>query len=143
MIIREMLISDHEALIQLFSNTPGVTVREADSKESTEKYLDRNPKLNFVAMEGSQLIGCVMCGHDGRRGYLQHLVVSEAFRGNGVGQHLFTKCIDALSLLEIEKTHIFVFKTNDLANDFWSKRGWQLRDDLNMYSYNTSSNINA
>lgn len=143
MIIRKMLISDHAALIKLFSDTPGVTVREADSKESTEKYLDRNPKLNFVAMEGSQLIGCVMCGHDGRRGYLQHLVVSETFRGNGVGQHLFTKCIDALSLLGIEKTHIFVFKTNDLANDFWSKRGWQLRDDLNMYSYSASSNINA
>ena len=143
MIIREMLLDDHQSLIELFRVTPGVTVREADSIEATEKYLERNPGLNFIATDGEEIVGCVMCGHDGRRGYLQHLVVRTEFRNNGLGQKLYTKCIEALSSVGIEKTHIFVFKTNNLANEFWSKRGWQLREDLNMYSYNASSNSNA
>lgn len=143
MITREMTIDDHESLLDLFSNTPGVTVREADSREATESYLIRNPGLNFVAIDGDRIVGCVMCGHDGRRGYLQHLVVSEEYRSRGLGQNLFAKCIGALAKLGIFKTHIFVFRNNELANSFWSKRGWQLREDLNMYSYNGSSNPNA
>ncbi|MGI1669933.1 MAG: GNAT family N-acetyltransferase [Neptuniibacter sp.] len=143
MIIREMLLSDHQSLIKLFRDTPGITVREADSLEATEKYLERNPGLNFIATEGEELVGCVMCGHDGRRGYLQHLVVREEFRSNGLGQNLYSRCIESLSSIGIEKTHIFVFKTNKLANEFWSKRGWQLREDLNMYSFNVSSDPNA
>ena len=141
--IREMILSDHPSLIELFSVTPGVTIREADSKEATAKYLKRNPGLNFVAIDGTELVGCVMCGHDGRRGYLQHLVVSEKYRNKGLGQKLYLKCIASLSFIAIEKTHIFVFKTNDLANEFWSKRGWQFRDDINMYSYNVSKNSNV
>ena len=143
MIMREMTIDDHESLLELFSKTPGVTVREADSREATKSYLLRNPGLNYVALDGERIIGCVMCGHDGRRGYLQHLVVSDQHRKSGIGQSLFKKCIDSLEKIGIVKTHIFVFKNNDLANTFWSKRGWQLREDLNMYSYNASSNQNA
>jgi predicted nucleic acid-binding protein len=48
MIIRELKIEDHEALIELFERTPGVTVREADTKDATEKYLIRNSGLNYV-----------------------------------------------------------------------------------------------
>ncbi len=143
MIMREMTINDHESLLELFSNTPGVTVREADSREATKSYLLRNPGLNYVALDGERIIGCVMCGHDGRRGYLQHLVVNEQYRKSGIGHSLFKKCINSLEKIGIAKTHIFVFKNNDLANTFWSNRGWKLREDLNMYSYNASSNSNA
>ena len=105
--------------------------------------MERNPRLNYIATDGAKVLGCVMWGHDGRRGYLQHLVVSKEYRNNGLGQRLYAKCIESLSLLGIDKTHIFVFKNNNLANDFWSKQGWQLREDINMYSYNVSSNPNA
>jgi len=141
--IREMTINDYDPLIALFKRTAGVSVREADSKESTTKYLERNAGLNFVAVVDSKIIGCVMCGHDARRGYLQHLVVDEACRRQGIGEKLFTTCVHSLQKIGIMKTHIFVFKTNPLANDFWRNQGWNLRDDLNMYSYNTSKNHNA
>ena len=141
--IREINIGDHNSLIELFENTPGVTVREADSREATEIYLQRNPGLNFIAEMDNKIIGCVMCGHDGRRGYLQHLVVRLEYRDQGLGRKLFSLCIDALGKMGINKTHIFVFKDNDLANKFWLGQGWSIRDDLNMYSYNATSNPNA
>ena len=141
--IREMKIDDYNDIIAMFSETPGVTVREADSKNATGTYLNRNQGLSFVATVDSRVIGCVMCGHDGRRGYLQHLVVMAGNRKQGVGEKLFTACIDALKEIGINKTHIFVFKTNGLANNYWINKGWNLREDIHMYSYNISPNKNA
>jgi len=140
--IREMTIDDYEDIIELFKQTPGITLREADSKLAVKNYLLRNPKLNFTAQVDDVTIGCVMCGHDGRRGYLQHLVVHPSFRKKGIGEMLLTLCIESLAKIGIEKTHIFVFKDNEIANLFWKNKRWQVRDDLNMYSYNSSSNNN-
>ena len=141
--IREMTIIDYDDILYMFESTPGLTVREADSRASTEVYLNCNPGLSFVAVVGSEVIGCVMCGHDGRRGYLQHLVVLPGNRNHSVGGKLFRSCLDALQKIGIQKTHLFVFKTNSLANRYWTNKGWQLRDDINMYSFNNSQHENA
>ncbi len=141
--IRELTMDYYDGIIEMFIATPGVTFREADSREAMERYLKRNPGLSFVAEEDSEIFGCILCGHDGRRGYLQHLVVRPEHRNKGVGEELVKKCIDALDKIGISKTHIFVFKTNDPGNSFWAGKGWQLREDVNMYSYNPSENVNA
>lgn len=141
--IRELTMDDYNGIINLFKSTPGITFREADSREATERYLKRNPSLSFIAEEDSKIIGCILCGHDGRRGYLQHLVVRPEYRNKGIGEALVKKCIDALGKVGISKAHIFVFKTNGIGNSFWTGKGWQFRDDVNMYSYNSSTNENA
>ncbi len=141
--IRPMDLSDHPQLIQLFEQTPGVTLRDADSIEATGRYLARNPGLNFVIEDKLNIVGCVMCGHDGRRGYLQHLIVSPNYRKQGLGEQLIEKCLNALKEIGIDKTHIFVFKDNGLANAFWASKGWALREDINQYSYTKSGRDNA
>ena len=141
--IREMTIKDYDNIIEMLKTTPNITFREADSKDSTKRYLERNPGLSFVAIHKSYIIGCVMCGHDGRRGYLQHLIVKPENRNQGIGKSLYTACIDSLKQIGISKTHIFVLKSNSLANSFWESKGWILRNEINMYSYNDSSNENA
>lgn len=141
--IREMMIEDYDALIVLFKETPGITVRDADSRESTKKYLERNPGLSFAAETDDEIIGCVMCGHDGRRGYLQHLVVKDQFREQGIGQRLVEKAIKALADIGILKTHLFVLSDNKIGNEFWQNRGWKLRGDICTYSYINSENKNV
>lgn len=141
--IREMTIEDYDDIFGMFEATPGVTVRDADSRAATENYLNCNPGLSFVARVDSEIIGCVMCGHDGRRGYLQHLVVRPGDRNYGVGEKLFRSCLDALQKIGIQKTHLFVLKTNVLANKYWTNKGWQLRDDINMYSFTDPQHENA
>ena len=141
--VREMTMDDYDEVIDMLRITPGITVREADSRNSTKRYLERNPGLSFVATIDDRIVGCVMCGHDGRRGYLQHLVVKPENRHQGIGKALFTACIDSLKKVGIDKTHLFVFKSNSLANAFWESNGWILRDEVNIYSYNVSPNENA
>lgn len=141
--IREMRIDDYDEVIAMFRQSPAIAVREADSRGGTEKYLKRNPGLSFVATVGSRVIGCVMCGHDGRRGYLQHLIVRPENREQGIGEKLCAAAIMGLQKVGISKTHIFVFKTNALAKKYWLKNGWSLREDINMYSLGDPTNEKA
>ena len=141
--IRTMNITDYDAVIELMRQTPGISFRDADSCESTVRYLERNPGLSFVCEADRQLVGCVMSGHDGRRGYLQHLVVLPAYRRQGIANALVDRCLSELEKLGIHKCHIDVFKTNALASVYWESHGWTLRTDINRYSFIRSGNENA
>lgn len=141
--IRPMTIADYDAVIDLMHQAPGVSVRDADSREAVNRYLERNPDLSFVACADQRIIGCIMSGHDGRRGYLQHLVVHPDHRRHGLGSELVRHCVDALRNLGIDKSHIDVLKTNPSGAGYWAKRGWVLRTDIDRYSYIRSGNSNA
>ncbi|MEO1591060.1 MAG: GNAT family N-acetyltransferase [Cyanobacteria bacterium J06632_22] len=138
-----MTLADHGAMVKLLAQTPGVTLREADSYGRTQAYLDRNPGLSFLARtEAGEVVGMVMCGHDGRRGYLQHLLVKPDYRGQGLAKALVQRCLDQLATLGIFKTHIFIRQENTTGEAFWQHLGWAERDDVKMYSFNRSSNPN-
>ena len=140
--ITEMVIEHYEDVLRLMQETPGITVRDADSREATERYLLRNPGLSFVAIDNEKLIGCVMCGHDGRRGYLQHLIVAIDYRNKGIGSTLSEKCLSKLEQIGTFKTHIDVLVDNNIANQYWSNRGWVKRTDILRYSFKKSNNGN-
>ncbi|HEY0287711.1 MAG TPA: GNAT family N-acetyltransferase [Pseudomonas sp.] len=141
--LRVMTINDYDAVLDLMKRTPGISLRNADSQAATAKYLERNPGLSFVAQVAGVLVGCVMCGHDGRRGYLQHLVVLPEHRRQGMATALVECCLSALEQLGIFKCHLDVLKTNTCAADYWSSRGWKLRTDIDRYSFTRPGNENA
>lgn len=138
--ITEMTIVDYPQIIELWASTEGLTLRDADSKSNIDSYLKRNPGLSFVAKEQGQIVAAVLAGTDGRRGYLQHLCVAKAQRSKGVGQTLVNRVIEALQLINISKTHLFVHNTNDYAQEFYQKSGWVARDEVCMFSFNSLDN---
>ncbi len=132
--IREMQPSDYAAVRALWEQTPGIGLSAADEPGAITSFLDRNPGLSFVASEGGRLVGTALCGHDGRRGYLYHLAVHSDARGRGIGSALVQRALDALSACGIVKCHLFVFRDNVPGNAFWTRTGWVLRKDLNVFS---------
>lgn len=141
--IRVMTSTDYDAVLTLMQGTPGISLRDADSRDATERYLVRNPGMSFVAEAEGQLIACVMCGHDGRRGYLQHWLVLPEYRRQGIAQALTQRCLDALAQLGIHKCHLDVFKTNTRAARYWQGQGWHLRTDIDRYSFTRPGDENA
>jgi len=129
-----MTIDDYDPVMALMKKTPGVTFRDADSYDDTRRYLERNPGLSFIAKVGNEIAGCIMSGHDGRRGYLQHLVVAPAHRRKGIAKALVESCLARLESLGITKSHIDVIKTNLEARKYWEHHGWILRTDIHRYS---------
>jgi len=132
--IREMVITDYEEMYNLWNSTPGVGLSSADELENIKTFLERNPGSSFVAEADNRLIGTVMCGHDGRRGYIYHLTVAEEYRRQGIAHSLIKKSLQRLKELGINKCHLFVFKNNTIGNRFWEGTGWTRRDELYIFS---------
>ena len=140
---RCMEITDYESIINLWQESEGLKLRDIDSREGISVYLLRNPKLSFVTEHEEEIIGTIMSGHDGKRGYIQHLAVSPKFRSSGIATNMLKLCITALKSSGIIKSHIHILNDNDSAKNFWSNRGWVKRTDIEVYSYINSNNENA
>src|SRR5580700_1170693 len=124
-----MTLDHHGDLIALWKATPGICIQEEDSKEGIARYLGRNPGLCFVAISGSQLVGSALCGHDGRRGYLQHVAVETGFQSRGVARQLVDRCFERLAQDGIRVCRLFALSDNLGGRRYWEKRGWRLRTD--------------
>lgn len=128
--ISSFTMADYDEVFALWQSTPGVGLSDADSREKIASYLARNPGLSFVARADGLLAGAVLCGTDGRRGYLHHLAVAAQFRRQGIGETLVDCCLRGLKDLDCLKCHIFVYDGNIEGRAFWERVGWKLRTDL-------------
>jgi len=101
-----------------------------DSREGIGRYLKRNPHTCFAAWEEDTLVGVILAGHDGRRGFLHHTAVHPLFRGRGIGTALVEAALEALKKEDITKVALVVFARNLEGNAFWEKLGFNAREDL-------------
>ena len=83
-------------------------------------------------MDG-RIVGSVMAGHDGKRGYIQHLAVDARARGQGIASRLVEMCLRALLAEGVEKSHVHVLKNNLSGREYWQRRGWFERSEVVMY----------
>jgi putative acetyltransferase len=130
--VRPFRVKDCDAVIALWRRTEGVGLNESDTRRAIAAYLRRNPNLSFVAEKDGRIIGAVLCGHDGRRGYLHHLAVSKRHRYRGIGRRLVNACLAKLRKAGIQKCNIFIFADNTAGMKFWAHTGWSLRTELRL-----------
>lgn len=130
-IYRIMNIDDYDAAYALWIKCGNGLNDKDDSREGIDKYLKRNPGTSFVAIIGEKVVGVILCGHDGRRGIIQHACVSPDCRRMGIGTELVNLALTALKEEGINKVLLVAFKKNEKGNAFWESQGFTLRDDLN------------
>lgn len=124
--IREMQRNDFAPVRELWEHTENIGLNESDTEPAIAAFLDRNVGLSAVAVgSASRIIGALLCGHDGRRGYLHHLAVARDARRQGVGQQLVEFCVAGLRREGIEKCNLFVLPGGREACAFWEHLGWQ------------------
>ncbi len=129
--IKKLTIDDYDKMYALWLSCKGMGLNDTDdSREGIRRFLDRNPDTCFGAFEADMLIGVILAGNDGRRGFIYHTAVSPEYRGNGVGTALVNAALEALGRLGITKTALVVFGKNEVGNAFWEKQGFTVRDDL-------------
>ena len=129
--IRLMNLSDYNDVYNLWINTPGMGLNTTDdSEEGIKKYLERNPNTCFVAENNGSIIGVIMSGHDGRRGFIHHTAVKVSERQHGIGSSLLEYAMTALKNEGINKVALVVFDENEIGNIFWERNGFACREDL-------------
>ena len=131
MVIRFMTIEDYEKVYQLWLSCIGMGLNNLDdSKDGIAIYLDRNPDTCFVAEKSDEIIGVIIAGHDGRRGFIYHTAVNPDYRNQGIATKLVNAAMDALKANGINKVALVVFDRNEVGNAFWEKVGFTAREDL-------------
>ena len=122
---------DYDGVYELWTNTPGMGINSTDdSREGVEKYIKRNPTTSFVALAEGKIVGAILAGHDGRRGFIQHIAVLSEFRKHGIASALVSKAMNALEEEGIHKVALLAFKKNELGNSFWDKMEFTVREDV-------------
>ena len=128
---RLMTIDDYDAVYALWRASDGIGLNDVDdSREGIARYLLRNPKTCFVATLNQRIVGVILSGHDGRRGFIYHLAVHPDCRRLGIARTLVQKATDALRECGISKVALLAFARNSGGNAFWEKMGFTAREDL-------------
>lgn len=134
--IRRMTLCDYEAAFALWRSLPGIGLDDAsDSRAGIAAFLRRNPGLSIVACDKAEIVGTVLVGHDGRRGFVYHLAVAPSHRHLGLGRTLVERALDALAARGIPKCTILVMRSNADGQAFWERLGWTRRDDLHVLQH--------
>ena len=129
--IRKMLVNDYEEVYALWMSCSGMGLNDLDdSREGIAKFLTRNPDTCFVAIEQGGVVGVILAGHDGRRGYIYHTSVHPDYRKRGIATKLVNTAMKALEVCGINKVALVVFARNQGGNSFWERTGFTIREDL-------------
>ncbi len=135
MTIRPMTKDDYDEVYEMWQTTSKRALSNADNREQIERYLDRNKGMSQVAVIDGKIVGTVLAGHDGRRGFIHHMAVMPQYRRKHIGHSLANKAIEKITAEGIDKTHIFCYQNNETGQDFWSDFGFKKRDDVFVYSF--------
>ena len=126
-----MILADYENVYQLWLSCKGMGLNNIDdSKEGISRFLKRNPETCFIAEENNNIIGVIIAGNDGRRGYIYHTAVNPDYRKRGIARDLLNVALEALGELDIIKVALVVFDRNEVGNAFWENQGFTKRNDL-------------
>ena len=124
--------ADYDAVEKLWRESDGVGLRADETRHWLARYLERNPGMSWLARDGSDVIGAVLGGHDGRRGYLYHLAIAASHRRRGIARALVAASLEVMAKHGIVRATVFVYDDNAAALDFWRTSGWHDRVDLRM-----------
>jgi ribosomal protein S18 acetylase RimI-like enzyme len=130
--IRPMELTDYDDVLALWRGTNGLG--GVDTRQEIDRYLARNPGFSQVAIVDGQVVGALLCGHDGRRGYIYRLAVAREHRRQGIGQRLVETCLELLRMVDISHVTIFILHDNTPAELFWKDLGWVERTDLKTFA---------
>ncbi len=124
--IRTYKQQDEQAVIELWTAVFGYPGPHNAPKLEIDRKLALQPDLLFVADLDGRVIGTVMAGYDGHRGWIYSLAVDENERGQGVGTALVRHAEAALAALGCPKVKLQVLAGNDAALAFYRKLGYSV-----------------
>lgn len=123
--VREFVADDIPGALTFWSSIDGLGLTESDNLQAIASFLERNPGFSSLALTASgEVIGAVLCGHNGRAAHLYHLAVSPSHRKLGVATSLLDYCYARLAHAQIPRCNIFVYTGNESGNAFWRRLGW-------------------
>jgi len=109
-----------------------LVVPQNDPIEDIQRKIEFQPELFFVALLNGKVIGSVMAGYEGHRGWLNYLAVLPEHQRHGYGRRLVEKTVDELKELGCLKVNLQVRKSNISAVKFYENIGFKDDDVVSL-----------
>ena len=129
--IREFRIEDYPAVRDLWE-AARLELRPGDDFEDIKLKLQRDPDLFLVTEHDSRLVGSVIGGWDGRRGWIYHLAVSPDYQRKGIGAELVKQLEERLAAKGAKMINAQIHKLNTGSTTFFKSMGYDERSHLIM-----------
>lgn len=128
-IIRPLTSDDYESCIALWRSA-GIEIRPGDERAGFDTMLARNPGLCLGVVVGEQLVGCVLGGWDGRRGWIHHLAIHPSFQRRGLGRCLLRELEKRFASLGAPIVNLLVVADNHKALAFYEQLGYRVKSQI-------------
>jgi hypothetical protein len=131
-LVRAYRDSDEQAVIRLWSEVLPNTAPHHDAATSLKQKLAQDPEWILVATIGSQIVGAVMGGFDGHRGWIYSLAVDAAYRRKGIGAGLVRRMEALLRERGCLKLNLQVRSSNSEVAGFYESLGFEVEPNISM-----------
>ena len=124
--------TDRLQVVELWRNVFGYETAHNEPNLTISKKIAINDGLFFVAVENSAIVGTIMAGYDGHRGWLYSVAVDPGKRLNGLGSSLVIHAEKALADLGCMKINLQLLATNEATAAFYKSVGYSVEPRLSM-----------
>ncbi|WP_250476389.1 GNAT family acetyltransferase [Caballeronia sp. INML1] len=136
MIIRAFDAGDRAAVIALwrdvFPEYADTSRPQRDPALSIANKMKTQPELFFVGALDGEVIGTVMAGYDGHRGWVYSLAVTPSLRGRGYGSALMRHAEAVLTKLGCPKVNLQILSVKTELRGFYEKRGYRIDEVVSL-----------
>ena len=134
-VIREMKEKDLSKVQDIW-RAVNIELTYSDKHEELVKMIKYNPGLCLVLKDTlkKKILGAVLGGFDGRRGWIHHLAIHPSIQGKKYGSLMMDELLQRFKERNVAKLKIEIFKSNKEVIDFYKKLGWDHRTDLSTMS---------
>lgn len=122
--VRAFAPEDEDAVARLWSEVFPDDPPRNDPRAMIARKLDRDRELFWVADDDGDIVGAVIAGYDGVRGWLYHLAVAPAHRKRGIATALVERAVESLRALGCVKVNLQVRRGNEGVRGFYEALGW-------------------
>jgi len=113
-----------DAVVDLWRKC-NLVVPKNDPVEDIQRKLVFQPDLFFVALLDSKVIGSIMVGYEGHRGWINYLSVLPEHQKHGYGRKLVERAVDELKKLGCLKVNLQVRRSNVSVVEFYTHLGFK------------------
>jgi len=131
-IIRNYKDSDHAAVANLWATVFPDDPPWNAPLELIHRKQNTQPELFWVAQQGGEIVGTILAGYDGVRGWIYHLAVDPAQRRKGTARLLMQTAEASLEALGCPKINLQVRLYNRAAVAFYEALGYGIEERVQM-----------
>jgi ribosomal protein S18 acetylase RimI-like enzyme len=124
---------DHRAaVVELWETVFGYEAAHNQPSLSIDKKREVDDGLFFVALDGAKVVGTIMAGYDGHRGWIYSVVVAPSHRRQGLGTLLVWRAERALTERGCMKINLQILEGNESVIAFYESLGFAVEKRINM-----------